>query len=181
MTSAFKSRLAKGMKLQPVHVHEIEFGKDGLNTANFIQKVTELSNTDTVKNSGGFIVIRPKNGVSTFTNSSGNNNNIWDSIPSLASIADSNNILFQAQSVQSYNCKIPLMTWDKSHKCAILQQQSYKQTGQLSENVKVYRVNSSNDLISIEMPKLKSNHINCNDLDFYRGFCCMAPAVNNYK
>eukprot|EP01084_Bolivina_argentea_P001964 3630_1 len=138
-----KRQLHEGMRFKPVDIREIEFGENGLNTSNLIEKIMELSNTDSVKNSGGFIVIRPKNDISIFTkgeqttsiktnynnNNNNNNNNIssiWDSLPSLSAISDDNDILWEEQKASEFT--VPLFSWNIDHKNAIIKQNTYKRT-----------------------------------------------------
>eukprot|EP01084_Bolivina_argentea_P218745 371139_1 len=118
-----KRQLKRDLRFKPVPVHSIEFGDDAVNTENFIDKVQELSQTNTVKNSGGFIVIRPTKGVEQFTkpthsNPNDHNQSVWDALPSLTqSHASSAEIQYEKQ--KSGNWTFPIFTWNADHKAAI--------------------------------------------------------------
>ena len=125
-----KKQLVPGQSFKSVALHPVDFSTDGLTTDKFINKVTELSQCASVQQSGGFIVLRPKQGVSVFTKPRNDQTNpslsgkstsesVWDAIPSLKS-AKSHEVLYSTQKAAEW--KVPLFGWNKDHKEAVIEQ-----------------------------------------------------------
>ena len=183
-----KKILRPHMKFKQVEVTEVDFGANGMNTANFINEIMKYA--EKAKKSGGFIHLRPKQGADIFTKGIPNTNNpmnnntnnknekdindkmendddmkyesVWQSIPSLNEYKEEN-VLYEIQ--KSSNWKVPLFAWNQDHKRAIVKQnKSKKQKSKLSQSQQqnIYREvpNDPLHLILLQNDKQQTTNMN---------------------